>query len=170
MTWAIIQDIENIPSHVKEWFQSNPSVKTIEDAASQDWQAFIAKVTPLYNSLRGYAVTTGRADLQVLLSDLETGLGTAITSYLATGGNVGAAVAATAQAEIAKATADISADAKNAIYGGLAIVASNLPQISAPASTIAPVVSPAPATPAAPTPTAVPATPEIAAPAAGSGS
>lgn len=143
-------ELETIGTEIKEEaiaiydkIAGNTGVQTVEATLESDWTLFVAKVTPLYNSLQTYAATTGRADLKALLSDLELGLGTAITSYLATGGNVGAAVAATAQAEIAKATADITADDKNALYGGLAIVASNLPQIGADPA------APAPEAPAA---------------------
>lgn len=106
--------------------EGSSAIQAVEAEAEADYQAFLAKIQPLYTQLKTFAATQGKADVATLLSDLELGLQTSITTYLTTGGNIGAAVAATASAEIAKATADVTADGKNALYGGLAIVAANL--------------------------------------------
>lgn len=134
MTWAIIQDIENVPAEVKSWLTSSPSVQTVEASLGADYQAFLAKTKPLYTQLVAYAKTSGKADVAALLSDLQTGLETALISYLESGGNAGAAISATATAELAKATSDITLDAKNAVYGGLAIVAANIAPPAIPAA------------------------------------
>lgn len=114
----------------------------LESIADTEWATFKTKMTPLFQQLQAFATTTGRADVTALLSDLESGLVAGITGYLTTGGNAGAAISAVATTELAKLTTDVTTDAKNAVYGGLAIVAAGLPAIVA-----------TPAVPATPTPT-----------------
>lgn len=132
MTGWIVKELEILLDKVK----GSSVVQEVEAEAKADYEAFLAKIQPLYAQLKTFAAIQGKADVATLLSDLELGLQTSITTYLTTGGNIGAAVAATASAEIAKAEADITADGKNALYGGLAIVAAN--------------ITPAPTEPAAP--------------------
>jgi hypothetical protein len=111
----------------------------IETLVDADYHAFLAAATPLYQDLKAYAETTGKADLQTLLNDLKTDLVTAVTALATSGGNVSAAIAAVATQSLSQIEGAVTGDAKNALYGALAIVATDVPEIvgavSVPAST-----------------------------------
>ena len=101
----------------------------IETLADADYHAFLAAATPLYQDLKAFAVTTGKADLQTLLNDLKADLVTAVTLLATSGGNAGAAIAAVATQSLSQIEGAVAGDAKNALYGALAIVATDVPEI-----------------------------------------
>lgn len=100
-----------------------------ETLLDTEYHAFLSAATPLYQDLKAFAETTGKADLQTLLNDLKADLVTAVTTLAATGGNAGAAIAAVASQSLAQIEGAVAGDAKNALYGALAIVATDVPAI-----------------------------------------
>ena len=110
----------------------------IETFADTEYHAFLTATTPLFNDLKAFAQATGKADLATLLVDLKADLITGVTTLAVSGGNTGAAITAVSTEALSQVK-DVTAAAKNAVYGALAIVAADVPQI---------VGSSAPATPA----------------------
>src|SRR5579883_2543472 len=100
----------------------------IETLADTDYHAFLTATQPLFNDLKAYAKATGRADLATFLNDLKQDLLTGVTTLAVSGGNTGAAITAVS-AEALGQVKDVTAAAKNAVYGALAIVAADVPQI-----------------------------------------
>jgi hypothetical protein len=100
-------------------------VETLLDA---DYHAFLTAATPLYNDLLAFAKAQGKADLQTFLNDLKADLLTGVTSLATSGGNVGTAIAAVSSEALGQVK-DVTAAGKNALYGALAIVATDVPQI-----------------------------------------
>jgi hypothetical protein len=112
----------------------------IETFADTEYHAFLTASLPLYNDLKAFAVTTGKADLATLLADLKADLVTGVETAITSGGNIGAAVSAVAAQTVSQVGGVLAQDAKNALYGGLAIVGADIPAI---AGTTAPTPSPA---------------------------
>jgi len=107
----------------------------VETFADTEYHAFLNASIPLFNDLKAYAKAAGKADLATLLADLKADLVTGVTTLAVTGGNAGAAIAAVSSEALGQVK-DVTAAAKNAVYGGLAIVAADVPQIvGAPAGT-----------------------------------
>ena len=70
-----------------------------------------------------------------------------MTTLAITGGNTGAAIAAVASQSLSQIEGAVAGDAKNALYGALAIVATDVPEIVGTVTTAAPAsVGTAPAT------------------------
>ncbi|HEX3747570.1 MAG TPA: hypothetical protein VHW09_26730 [Bryobacteraceae bacterium] len=109
----------------------------VETFADTEYHAFLTASLPLFNDLKAFAQTTGKADLATLLNDLKADLVTGVTTLAATGGNTGAAIAAVSTEALGQVK-DVTAAAKNAVYGALAIVAADVPAIvGAPAASSA---------------------------------
>ena len=108
-------------------------VVELEGFIDSEYHAFLTAAQPLYLQLKAYAVTTGRTDIKQLLSDLGTALAAGIATTIASGGNVGAGIATVAATEIKQIGVEVTADAKNALYGGLAIVQASIPVPTPPA-------------------------------------
>jgi hypothetical protein len=113
----------------------------IETFADTEYHDFLTASLPLYQDLKAFAVTTGKTDLKALLADLKADLVTGVETAITSGGNIGAAVSAVAAQTVSQVGGVLAQDAKNALYGGLAIVGADIPAI---AGTVTP--SPAPAT------------------------
>jgi len=113
----------------------------IETFADTEYHAFLTATLPLYNDLKAFAQTTGKADLATLLNDLKQDLVTGVTTLAVSGGNAGAAIAAVSSQALGQVK-DVTAAGKNALYGALAIVAADVPQIvgAPPAAPAAPAV------------------------------
>lgn len=124
----------------------------IETFADSEYHAFLTATAPLYADLQNFVKTTGKTDLATLLADLKQDLGTAVTTLIASGGNVSAAIASVATATVSQVAGVITGDAKNALYGALAIVAADIPAITGTAPvTVDPEAAPeAPVADAAP--------------------
>ncbi len=108
----------------------------IKTLLSADFHAFLSAAMPLFSDLKAFAVATGKADVKTLLSDLKSDLVTGVTTLAVSGGNAGTAIAAVSSEALGQVK-DFTAAAKNAVYGALAIVAADVPEIvgtSAPAS------------------------------------
>jgi hypothetical protein len=114
-------------------------IKDVGDLASTVWtnvetffdtqfHAFLTAAMPLYNDLNAFAQATGEADLGTLLTDLKQDLMTGVSTLAVTGGNTGAAIAAVST-QVLGQVKDVTAAAKNAVYGALAIVAADVSQI-----------------------------------------
>ena len=101
----------------------------IKTLVSADFRAFLNASSTIYADLKAYAEATGKADVGQLLSDLKSDLEASVASYLASGGNVSAAIAAFATAELGKLGTELTADLKNAFYGAIAIVGADLKAI-----------------------------------------
>ncbi len=98
--------------------------------ADTEFHAFLTASLPLYDDLKAFAKSTGKTDLKALLADLKQDLVTGVEATVASGGNIGAAVAAVATETASQVEGQLAQDAKNALYGGLAIVAADIPQIA----------------------------------------
>jgi hypothetical protein len=115
----LIADVEDLAKTV------GTDVETFLDT---EYHAFLTASLPLFNDLKAFAQTTGKADLATLLSDLKADLVTGVTTLAVSGGNTGAAIAAVSTQALGQVK-DLTAAAKNAVYGALAIVAAHVPQI-----------------------------------------
>ncbi len=116
------------------------AVIDVETFADTEYHAFLTASKPFFDDLKAFAVTTGKTDVATLLSDLKTALANGIVATLASGGNIGTGLATVAATEIKALGGEIATDAKNALYGGLAIVAADIPQIAGtPVPTVAPI-------------------------------
>jgi hypothetical protein len=115
----LIADVEDLAKTV------GTDVETFLDT---EYHAFLTASLPLFNDLKAFAQTTGKADLATLLSDLKADLVTGVTTLAVSGGNTGAAIAAVSTQALGQVK-DLTAAAKNAVYGALAIVAADVPQI-----------------------------------------
>lgn len=109
----------------------------IETFADTEYHAFLTFSQPIYEDLVAFAKTTGKADLTTLLNDLKVDLGTAIAATIASGGNIGTAIASVAAQTVSQVEGVIATDAKNALYGGLAIVAAAIPAVANPVAAAA---------------------------------
>ena len=117
----------------------------VESIVDTEYHAFLTNILPLYDDLKAFAETTGKADLATLLADLKADLVTGVETAITSGGNVGAVIAAEATQTLSQVKGVVAADGKNALYGALAIVAADIPAISGVPSTVA--ASPAPSAP-----------------------
>jgi hypothetical protein len=106
----------------------------VETFADTEYHAFLTASMPLFNDLKAFAKTTGKTDLATLLNDRKADLITGVTALAVTGGNTGAAITAVSAQALGQVK-DVTAAAKNAVYGALAIVAADVPAIvGAPAT------------------------------------
>jgi hypothetical protein len=96
-------------------------------------QSLIQKFEPLFKQIEDNGE-------QQLVDLAETTLTSTLPGILASGGNVGAAIAVAAPVVIKQLENDAHTDLKNAAYGMLAATAASLPSAAAPAT-------PAPAAP-----------------------
>lgn len=100
----------------------------LETLADTEYHEFLTATQPLFHDLKAYAKATGKADIATLLADLKQDLLVGVTTLAATGGNTSAAIAAVSTQALGQVK-DVTAAAKNAVYGALAIVAADVPEI-----------------------------------------
>jgi hypothetical protein len=93
--------------------------KDIEDVLTPFEHALLQKFHPLFQQIEK---TLGTQGVQIAEDAL-----TAAMTTVATGGNVGAGIAAAAQNALGQIETDAKADARNAVYGVLAATAATLP-------------------------------------------
>lgn len=112
----------------------------VESIVDTEYHGFLTAILPLYDDLKAFAETTGKADVATLLADLKADLVTGVEAAVASDGDIGAVVAAEATQTISQVKGVVAQDAKNAVYGAIAIVGADIPAIAG---------VPAPAAPAA---------------------
>jgi len=109
---------------VKTWVSNNDQTIVTELTVAE--HALLQKFHPLFNQI---LTTIGTQGIQIVEDALAGAMATA-----ATGGNIGAGIAAAAQTALGQIKTDATMDAKNAVYGVLAATAASLPAQTAPTS------------------------------------
>jgi hypothetical protein len=109
---------------IKDYIESTG--KQIEDVLSPFEHTLLQKFHPLFQQI----AANGEQQLVTLA---ETTLTATLPGILASGGNVGTAIAAAAPTIIKELQNDAHTDLKNAAYGMLAATAASLPTVPAPA-------------------------------------
>jgi len=114
----------SIFTKLEAWFKGEG--KAIEDVLTPWEHSFLQKLHPFLQQVEA----NGASQLVSVVEDALAGAMAGLTA----GQPIGAAIAAAAPAALKALEADTKVDAKNAVYGVLAITAASLPTPTAPAA------------------------------------